>query len=355
MPSEPLPPHQPANHRAAGLFALACVLIVAGVVAYALYARARTAPGTAAPAAAPTAAETARLEELRRRPHLIFRITALGPSYGRVGIVPLDTPASAPIATPLSCDRVYASADRGLCLQAARGVLTSYRAIAFDSRFAERNSFKLPGAPSRTRVAANAPIGASTVFVSGDSYSAGGFSTRTTLYDLGTDAIIGDLESFTVLRDGQPFKRPDFNFWGVTFTRDGDRFYATLGTGGDILFVEGSAAARRMTVIGSGVECPSLSPDATRVAYKARQVEGGRVLWRVRVMDLASRATATLTETRSVDDQVEWLDSENILYSLPHATAGSGSSDVWVARSDGTGSPRLFLSDAFSPAVVSPQ
>ena len=44
-------------------------------------------------------------------------------------------------------------------------------------------------------------------------------------------ACSADLESFAVTRDGKAIHAVDFNFWGVTFTRDANRFYATLGTG----------------------------------------------------------------------------------------------------------------------------
>ena len=174
----------------------------------------------------------------------------------------------------------------------------------------------------------------------------------TSVYDLAGNMALADLETFQVTRNGQPFKRPDFNFWGVTFAPDGDTFYATLGTGGTINFMKGSVSAPQMTLIGSDVECPSLSPDGRRVAYKARVVEGGRVIWRIRVRDLASGATATSSEMRGVDDQVEWLNDREILYALPHSTTGSGSSDVWVVAADGSGQPRVFVPNAFSPAVI---
>jgi hypothetical protein len=294
----------------------------------------------------------AAIAAARGRPHVLFRITALGPAYGRVGLVPLDAPSSTPVVTGLSCDRVYATAVHGLCLQASRGMLTTYRAIAFDGAFAETHTFSLPGAPSRTRVAPAAPRGASTVFVSGDSYAGGAFSTRTSVYDLSAHSVLGDLESFTVARDGRPFKEQDFNFWGVTFREDGDRFFATLGTGGRIYLVDGSVSGRSMSVAGEGVECPALSPDGTRLVYKSRRVTAGRVEWRLRVRDLASGTDIDLAETRNVDDQAEWLDAGHVLYALPRASAGSGSADVWVTRADGTGTPEVFVADAFSPAVV---
>jgi hypothetical protein len=67
---------------------------------------------------------------------------------------------------------------------------------------------------------------------------------------------------------------PNVNFWGITFARDSDRFYATMATGGRVAeiganggthLIEGSVAARTAKVIHDNVECPSLSPDGTRI------------------------------------------------------------------------------------------
>ncbi len=336
------------DRRSTWLFVCLCAIVFVAVVGYAVYSRRGLEAAAAGGPLAPV--DAARVAETRLRSHVLFRVTALGPSYGQVGMVPVDTPTQPPVMTGLTCDRVYASRDNGLCLQADRGVFTTYRAIAFDASFAERHSFKLAGAPSRTRVASSAPLGVSTVFVTGDSYAGGNFSTRTNLYDLRTHAVIADLETFTVLRDGQPFKRQDFNFWGVTFRDDGERFYATLATGGALHLVEGVVGQRGMTVIGADVECPMLSPDGTRLAYKRRMLEGGRVMWRLRVLDLDTRAITDIQEARNVDDQPEWMNNAHLLYALPRA--GTGSSDIWTAPADGTGSPQLFIPDAFSPAVV---
>jgi hypothetical protein len=55
------------------------------------------------------------------------------------------------------------------------------------------------------------------------------------------------------------------------------------------------------------------------------------------------------TETRSVDDQVEWLDDNSILY---HLTGSSTAADLWVLPVDGRTRPRPLLAGAYSPAVV---
>ena len=49
----------------------------------------------------------ARLAGAVAAPHIVFRDTARGAGYGRVGIVPLAHPAARPAITGLSCDRVY--------------------------------------------------------------------------------------------------------------------------------------------------------------------------------------------------------------------------------------------------------
>ena len=53
-------------------------------------------------------------------------------------------------------------------------------------------------------------------------------------------------------------------------------------------------------------------------------------------------------ETRSVDDQVEWLDNGHVMYHLP----SSRGADIWVMSTDGTTPPRLHFPLAYSPAVV---
>lgn len=276
-----------------------------------------------------------------RKPFLVYQHVARDRHYAEIVVAPVRAPRSRRTFTGLVCERVHVAAGKGLCLLPAQDPLgASVDARVFGADFKPLGKARLAGLLSRARVSPNGRYGAMTTFVTGHSYLDDGFSTLTALIDMGSGKVLAELEKFEVTRDGRPFKAIDFNFWGVTFTRDGSRFYATLSSAGKMYLVEGNVAARTARVIHSGVECPSLSPDETRIAYKHR--EGYR--WRLHVLDLASGRETALAETRNVDDQVEWLDDGRILYGLV--------GDVWVVRADGRGKPRMFIPHALSPAVV---
>ncbi len=295
------------------------------------------------------------LQSLPAAPYLLLRITGPGASHGRMALEALGAGDGMRSVSTLNCDRVHAAAGRGICLEAKRGAITTYHAHLFDSSLRKTASFDLAGAPSRTRMSADGSLAATTVFVSGHSYSSPGFSTRTSIIDAQSGRMIAaDLEAFAVIKDGQPFKAADFNFWGVTFTPDAKGFYATLQTDGKQWLVQGDVAQQRMTVIAANVECPSLSPDGRRIAFKRRVVPApqGRVVWQMVVRELASgKETALARETRSVDDQVEWIDNREIAYALPDDTTPAAT-NVFALAIDGSSAPRLLAPLAYSPAVV---
>jgi hypothetical protein len=109
-------------------------------------------------------------------------------------------------------------------------------------------------------------------------------------------------------------------------------------------------ALRKLTVVRDGVECPSLSPDNRLLGYKKR-VGPSPDAWRLHVLDLDNNVERLIdAETRYIDDQVEWLDSQHLLYAVPRRTTAI--SDVWVVPVDGSAPPRVFLSEASSPIVV---
>ena len=275
------------------------------------------------------------------KPFLVYQHVERGAHYAEIAVAAIDRPDAPPTFTGLVCERVYFAAGRGLCLIPKQGALgASVRARVFGLDFRPVRSARLDGIISRARVSPAGHYGASTTFVTGHSYQDQGFSTSTWLMDMARGKVVANLEQFRVMRDGKRFDAIDFNFWGVTFRRDERHFYATLQTSGDIYLVEGDIETREARIVAKGVECPSLAPDGRRIAFKKRV--GNK--WRLSVLELASGVVRPLAETRSVDDQVEWLDDGRILYALRD--------DLWVVQADGRGQPRVYREHALSPAVV---
>jgi hypothetical protein len=275
-------------------------------------------------------------------PQILFRNAIPDKTFNKVAVAPLSNPNKTRAVSDLTCDRVYYAGGHGLCLTATSGFSRSYVAKIFDANFKVVHQYKLTGIPSRARVSPDGRYGVSTVFVNGDSYAPGNFSTRTIVVNMLSGKEIANLEQFKVTRDGKPFHNRNFNFWGVTFAPGDDRFYATLGSGLHTYLVQGSLRARRMVVIHPHVECPSLSPDGTRIAYKRSL--GSHGTWRLYVLNLNTMKETALAETNSVDDQAEWLDNDHVLYWR--------GADIWSVPADGSGAPHRLVTEASSPAVI---
>ncbi|MFI9329969.1 TolB family protein [Kitasatospora sp. NPDC052868] len=278
---------------------------------------------------------------------LVFRNMAWGPHRDELATVPADHPDGPRTASGVQCLRFHTAGGTGVCLQAERGALQdTYRAVVLDDRLHELRSFPAAGIPTRSRVSPSGHLAAWTVFVSGDSYAGTDFSTRTSIVDVRDWNLRDNLEAFDLTVDGKPYRAPDVNVWGVTFADD-NAFYATVATGGKTYLVRGDLAARTLTTLHENVECPSLSPDGTRIAYKKR-VAGASpdAPWRLYVLDLATMAETPTAEQRNIDDQAVWADSSTLLYALP----GDFGADLWTVPADGTGEPRRLLEAAVAPA-----
>lgn len=324
----------------------------AAIVTYALWASDRQAALRGQAAAG--SAGGIHVAELLQHPHLLFRDTAPGPGRGQLAVVSLEDPKGARATVPLRAERVHAGPAGGIALAAAANGTATYDAVVLDENLQPRTSVRLAGVPNRARVSRDGRLAAVTGFVAGDSYDPGGFSTRTAFVDLAAGTYVANLEDFTLWRDGVVARESDLNFWGVTFAIEPNRFFASVATGGIASLIEGNVATHEATVRRSGVECPSLSPDGTRLAFKSRRPGSGDVRWGLHVMDLRSGVEVEVAETRNVDDQAEWLDDSTILYALARTDGPAGASDVWSARADGTGRPELFVENAASPCVRRP-
>jgi hypothetical protein len=319
------------------VFALIVCGAIAAGVAYVAFAALREDSGTSFGSGSVTS--------LAKQPHVVFQnITgqAGDRGYAKVALAPLGEPDARRALTELTCERVYFAAKQGICLVPELGLYRSdYKIVITDADF--KTKFELPfaGIPSRARISPDGRYGAATSFLVGHSYAQDSFSTKTIILDMARGVVLADIEKdFTVTRDGKRVDDRDFNFWGVTFARQPGRFYATLRTGNKTYLIEGDIGTRRARTLHENVECPSISPDGTRLAYKKLVSDA----WQLQVLELRTMKETPIPGTRGLDDQVEWLDDGRILYGLD--------ADLWVVRSDGSGRPAKFLTRALSPAVV---
>ncbi|MFD3666062.1 TolB family protein [Streptomyces sp. NPDC058659] len=321
-----------SRHARVWILVLALVLLGGGATAYTLRAASgRQAGATAAPVAGFTL-DGGRPGALHVRDTATGRVARVDPAVagGRVA----DGPA---------CDRFHAAGPTALCLVRRPGVPARSYALVLDRRLREVRRIALPGIPSRARVSASGRMLSWTMFATGDSYARSSFSTRTSILDLRTGYLVKNIELIPLTLGGRRYHAPDVNYWGVSFAADDNRFYATVSTDGRTHLVEGDMANWSARTLRENVECPSLSPDGTRIAFKKRVSEGPREPWRLYVYDLRSGREHPVAERRGIDDQALWTDPETLAYGYGGA--------VWSVPADGTGAPRQLARGATSPAV----
>ena len=314
------------------------VLLLGGAAGYVVAAGRRDRPAAAAAGAV----------DAGPGDRILFRSTAPD-SYGRVATVARAAPTGTRTISGVSCDRVAAAGGSVICLR-PDGPLATFQLAVLDSRLTTRESYPLVGVPNRARVSPSGHLLAWTVFVTGDSYNGDRFSTRAGMLDTATGETVDTLETFTITRDGRPYRNADVNFWGITFADD-QHFYATMATAGRRYLVAGDVTGQSVRTLATGVECPSLSPDGRHLAFK--QAIGGDPArgWHLSVLDLSTLARTRLAETRSVDDQPAWLDNHTVIYAIRR---GTRQSDVWSTPADGTGRPAILIPDAESPTALWP-
>ena len=341
-----------------GVLATVVVLVGTTATAYAVHTatlhggdrRQRDAPPGPSDPPSPAARDQAG-PDLAAGGWIVFRHTGLDDRYGRVAAVRLRDPGGRRTFSPVTCDRVYATTRDVSCLRTIRGVQTRYVLDELDAGWRLTDSEDLPGVPSRTRLSPDGSLVATTTFVAAHSYLQTGFSTATEIRAVDGRSH-GDLEDFRLVLDGREVAPEDLNIWGVTFLDDSE-FYATAATGGHTWLVRGDLATRTLVGVRRNAECPSVSPDHTRVAYKVDR-PGPGTWWSIAVLDLVTgRQTVLDGERADVDDQVEWLDGDTLLYGLPR-THQPGVTDVWAIDTHATAEPHRLIERAWSPSVVRP-
>ncbi len=209
-----------------------------------------------------------------------------------------------------------------------------YRARFFGPDLRTWHELPLAGLPSRARVSPDGRLGASTVFVNGDSYATGDLLHPHDALRHGDRHVARRPRDLLRLQGRQADPERRLQLLG----RDLHPHRAAASTprwgrAGTPTWWKGDVAARTAKVLRDGVECPSLSPDGTRIAFKQKVSGGGlsEVKWQLAVLDVAALKDHPLAETRSVDDQAEWLDDGTVLYSV--------ASDTYAVPADGSGAP----------------
>ncbi len=283
------------------------------------------------------------IASIQAGPHLVFQNVIRDADYAHVSLIPLATPRGPRVSTILECERVHVAGGQGLCLAGEHGAESRYFAVSFGAEFVPIRRVDLAGAPYYAKVSRDGAYGAASVLTEQPTEADPEAPTQTVIVDLRSGAVVANLEDFAVTRDGATFEAPERDLWGVTFSSDRDRFYATLRTAGNTYLVEGSILGRSLQVIHPNVSAPALSPDGTRVAY-AKLISNIGPTFRYHVLDLATKVETPLAETTSIDDQMEWLDDQRLMYGL--------AADTWVVPADGTGRPELFLPNGLSASVV---
>ncbi|MFI9103658.1 TolB family protein [Streptomyces fildesensis] len=282
---------------------------------------------------------------------ILFRDTAPGAAFGRIASVPLDRPGAPRTTGTVLCDRLYAAHGTGICMQ-RKGPVPSTHVTVLDRDLHQVRQVKTEGFPNRARVSASGTMLSWTTFVQGDSYLRDDFSTRTSILDTRTGHLVNSIEQIPLTLDGKPYHAADLNYWGVTFAADDNTFYATARTSGRTYLIQGDLRKWTAHTLRTNVECPSLSPDNTRIVFKKRVNASANRPWQLYVLDLATMKETPLAEEHSIDDQAAWLDDHTVMYGLPRHGGGW---DVWATPADGSGTPRLLIHDANSPAAVTPQ
>jgi hypothetical protein len=281
-----------------------------------------------------------------RPPFVIYRALAPREAYGRVALLELRLGVQ-PKVTSLSCLRLHYAGGYGLCAtQQLRDGKSANILAVFDRTLQIRSEVVLDGIPTRLRVSPDGQYGAVTTYAEEETAQSERLATRTRIVDMARGVELVDLRDFRVDYDDLPELDGPRDFSSVTFERDSDRFFATLMVADDRYLVAGSVRERRVTAIRSGVASEALSPDGSVLAVKRLLPERG--FWQVAVINLHTWIERDLRQgPRSVDDQVEWLDDEHVMY---HDVDGDTTS-LWSLPVDGVTGPAVLLQHAYSGSV----
>ncbi len=288
----------------------------------------------------------------------------------RVDVVTFDAVTKAiktRTATIMHCERVHMGGASIFCFGMPKGLNgvpdqtpdthKQYQILNYALKPRTQNNFDGSFLVSRARMSSDGLFAASTVFTKGDSYMPGmtaQISTRAHIYSVASKTPVPDLERWAIFNKGQPLMPMGLNVWGVTFDpKNSALFYATVMAQNNIYLVKGNVNSRNMEVIAADIECPSFSPDGTRLAFKQRKTLGG---WNAAVYTIQTGKITVFEAPYSVDDQIEWLDNQTLVFEKKTITAASATVDLMVRDAQNPTLPaRLWLANAGSPTFVRAQ
>ncbi|WP_405419672.1 TolB family protein [Streptomyces erythrochromogenes] len=116
-----------------------------------------------------------------------------------------------------------------------------------------------------------------------------------------------------------------------------------MSANGRTHLMRGDLTTRELTALRTNVECPSLSPDETRIAYKKRVGAD----WQLHVLHLQTGQDTALAAPPGIDDQAAWLDDTTVAYGRTE----HGRPSVYAVPADGSGKP-VELTGGSSPSIT---
>jgi len=287
---------------------------------------------------------------------LVFINRVPGDDYGKLATIGDD--GEREFFGPV-CERAHASAGMAVCLEPDSAALVP----TWTARILDFTNGSLPEIfsenaprPSRARVDPRGARVAFTGFVTGHDYLAvGEFASETTYVDFSRNGQVYKAAAIRESEVEERFRAVDGNWWGVTFDPTSkDHVYLTYGSGGQTEIVRSDQLRLRFNSAIDDASCPSVSPDGELMVFK-RAIEGEDAPMSLVVRGLNTGEERVLNEERFVDDQVEWLDNETILYGLAREDSADGpqvSYDIWsLDITDPEAEPELHVAFADSPGI----
>lgn len=275
-----------------------------------------------------------------------------GDDYGRLAIRHTDGTRT---LLDRSCMRVHIAGDHGVCLSETDDIPVSFDTTFFEASNLDVDIKGYPSAlPSRARMSPTGRFSAVTAFVTGASYVDIGTETTTivTIDEIDSNRLLRGANQFDIASDEDRFQTFDAQYWGITFAPDEDEVYVTGFYGEQPEIMRGTLNDMTLAPTGWIGSCPSLSPDGKTLVFKEARQDG---TFELVAVDVESNTKMKLGEERSVDDQVEWLDNDTILYAV-HPEGGDNpvqpEFDIWMLDIAPGSEPVLFLPNADSPAVA---